>query len=340
MKAVWLERHGGPEVLRIADRPDPQPGPGDAVIDVKACGINHLDLWVRKGGSRGFPIPIIPGSDAAGVIRSAPPGSGLEPGTAVVIYPGQGCGHCPACESGDDPLCEKYGLYGAAKDGGLAERMAVPARNCIPKPPHLDFVECAAVPIAYITAYHMLIARAKLRPSEWVLIQAAGSGGSSAAIQIARFLGGKVIATSSTAAKLEHAKKLGAMHAIDYKTEDVPARVKEITGGRGAQVVVDHVGQANWEADIASLAKAGRFVFCGATTGPEGKVNIAAVYWKSQSILGSTMGTREDLREVLDLMDRGYFRPAVDKVFPMDRIADAHRYLETASQAGKVVVTI
>jgi NADPH:quinone reductase-like Zn-dependent oxidoreductase len=339
MRAAWLEKHGDPDALRIAERPDPAPGPADVLLDVKACALNHLDLWVRKGG-RGFPLPIIPGSDMAGIVRSAPAGSPSKAGDEVVVYPGLGCGRCPACEAGDDPLCPDFGLLGAVRDSGLAERAAVPARSCVRKPAHLDFVQAAAVPITYITAWRMLAYRARLRPGEWILVQAAGSGVSTAAIQIARFLGGKVIATSSTPEKLDHARRQGASAVLNYRTDDVPARVKEITGGAGAAVVADHSGQATWEADLACLAKGGRLVFCGATTGPEGKLSIAAVYWKSQSILGSTMGTREDLRTVLDLMDRGYFLPAIDRTYGLGDLVEAHRRLEASSQIGKVVVKI
>lgn len=340
MRAVWLDRHGGPEVLRVVERPDPAPGPADALIEVKACGINHLDLWVRRGGPRGFPIPLVLGSDAAGVVRQAPAGSKLKPGDEVVIYPAAGCGSCPACERGEDPLCVDYKIYGAWCDGGLAERMALPARNCVPKPRGLDFVTVAAVPITYVTAWHMLKARAALQSGETVLIQAAGSGVSTAAIQIASFLGARVIATSSSPEKLEHARRSGAETVINYKSEDVAARVKQLTGGRGADVVVDHVGAATWDTDLASLSKGGRLVFCGATTGPEAKLNLSAVYFKSQSILGSTMGTRDELRTVLALMDRGYFRPIVDRVFPLEEIQEVHRFLETGRQKGKVVVKI
>ncbi len=338
MRAVWLDRHGEPDVLRVVDRPEPTPGHGDALIEVKACGINHLDLWVRRGGPRNFPIPLIMGSDAAGVVLSAPLDSGLHPGDEVVIYPAEGCGICPACERGDDQLCVDYKIYGALRDGGLAEAMALPARNCLRKPANLDFISAAAVPINYITAWHMLTARARLQATETVLIQAAGSGVSTAGIQIAKFLGARVLATSSTPEKLEHAKRLGADVTLNYRTENIPERVKEITGGQGVEVVFDHVGQATWEIGLGALAKGGRFVFCGATTGPEGKVNLSAVYFKGQSILGSTMGTRDELRKVLRLMDLGLFRPVVDKVFQLEEIQEVHRLLESGGQTGKVVV--
>ena len=340
MRAIWLERHGGPEVVRVSDRPVPEPGPDDALVEVKACGINHLDVWVRKGGPRGFPIPLVMGSDAVGVVRKAPSGSGLRDGDEVVIYPAEGCGRCPKCERGDEQLCLEYKIYGAWRNGGLAQFMNYPARNCVPKPRNLDFVSAAAVGINYITAWHMLTARAGLEPGETVLVQAAGSGVSTAAIQIARHLGARVIATSSSPKKLAHALKQGAEIAIDYKTENVAARIKEITGGRGVEVVLDHVGAATWEIDLQCLARGGRFVFCGATTGPDGKVNIASVYFKSQSVLGSTMGTRAELRAVLTLMEQGHFRPVVDRVFSLEETAEAHRVLESGAQTGKLVVKI
>ncbi len=340
MKAVWLDKHGGPEVLAVSDRPEPEPGPWEVLVDVKACGLNHLDIWVRKGGPRGFPLPLIPGSDAAGVILAAPEGSRLSPGDEVVIYPADGCGTCPACERGDEQLCPDYKIFGASKDGGLAERCAFPLRNCIPKPRNLDFVHAAAVGINYVTAWHMLTARANLRPGEFIVIQAAGSGVSTAAIQIALFLGAKILATSSTPEKLEHARNCGADVVVNYKTEDVPAKVREWTGGRGADVVLDHVGVPNWETDLKCLAKGGKLVFCGTTGGSEVKLNLAHTYFKGQSILGSTMGRRDELATVLGLMDRGYFMPVVDKVYPLERIQEAHRYLESGQQTGKVVMQV
>ncbi len=340
MKAVWLDKHGGPEVLAVTDRPEPEHGPWEALVEVMACGLNHLDIWVRKGGPRNFPLPLILGSDAAGVIVEAPEGSRLSPGDEVVIYPAEGCGSCIACERGDEQLCPDYKIFGAWKDGGLAERCLFPVRNCIPKPKSLDFVHAAAVGINYVTAWHMLTARANLRPGEFVVIQAAGSGVSTAAIQIALFLGARILATSSTPKKLEHARSCGADVAVNYKTEDVVAKVLEWTKGRGADVVLDHVGAPNWETDLKCLAKGGRLVFCGTTGGPEVKLNLAHTYFKGQSILGSTMGRRDELATVLELMDRGYFMPVVDKVFPLEKIVEAHQYLESGNQTGKVVMQV
>lgn len=339
MKAVWLEKHGGPEVLRVSERPDPACGSEDALVEVQACGLNHLDVWVRKG-ARPFPLPIVPGTDAAGVILEAPRGSGLSPGDEVVMYPCEGCGRCPACERGDEQLCTEFAIYGAMRNGGMAERMAFPARNCLLKPKNLDFIQCAAVAVNYITAWHMLTARACLRPGEQILINAAGSGVSTAAIQIARFLGGRVLATSSTPEKLQHAKRCGAEAVANYRTDDVAARVEEWTRGVGVPVAFDHVGAPNWRTNLKCLAKGGRLVFCGTTGGPEVDLNLGHIYFKGQSLLGATMGTRDEFRTVLDLMDRGFFLPVVDKVFGLEELGEAHRYLEEQKQIGKVVVKV
>ncbi len=340
MRAVLLSEHGGPEVLAVSDRPDPVPGPGDALIEVVACGLNHLDIWVRMGGPRPFPLPLIPGTDAVGRVLEAPEGSGLTAGDEIVVYPCEGHGDPQAIDRGDDQLCPDFRIYGAMRDGGMGERMVVPAKNCLPKPASLGWHEAASIAVNYITAWHMLVDRARIRPGEQVLIQAAGSGVSTAAIQIASYLGSRVLATSSTPEKLEHARSCGAEGVVNYRDEDVTARVLDWTGGRGAHVVFDHVGAANWDVDLDSLAKGGRLVFCGTTGGTTVEVNLQKVYGLGQSLLGSTMGTRNELRTILGLMTRGAFRPVVDRVFPLEELADAHRYLESGSQIGKVVVDI
>lgn len=340
MRAVRLERHGDPGVLGVQNIPEPVPGPGDALVEVRASGLNHLDIWVRQGGARKFPLPIVLGTDAAGVVLEAPEGSHLQAGDEVVIYPAEGCGACPACERGDEQLCPRYAIYGAHRDGALAERMVAPARNCLPKPAALDFDQAASVAVNWVTAWHMLTDRAGVRPGERVLIQAAGSGVSTAGIQIAHFLGARVMATSSTPEKLEHARRLGAEETVNYRQEDVPARVREWTSGRGVDVVFDHVGAPNWIRDIESLAKGGRLVFCGNTGGAEVELNLAPTYFQGLSILGSTMGTRAEMRTVLDLMGQRRFGPVVDRTFSLEEIAEAHRYLEGQKQAGKVVVRV
>ena len=235
---------------------------------------------------------------------------------------------------------DDFGILGASRDGAMAEKVAVPVRNLLPKPPELSFVQAAAVPVTFVTAWHMLIERARVRPGEWVLVNSAGSGVSTAGIQIAVLAGATVIATSSTDEKLEHARALGAAHAINYRTEDVAGRVREITGGRGVDVALDHVARATFAANMASLAKGGRLVICGTTGGPEVSLNVAPFYYQAQSILGSTLGTVEDLSACLRLVAAGKLRTVIDRTFPMDEIADAHAYMENQKQIGKVVIEI
>jgi NADPH:quinone reductase-like Zn-dependent oxidoreductase len=338
MKAVWLEQHGGPEVMVVSERPEPERGPDDVLVEVRACGLNHLDIWVRMGGARKFPLPLVPGSDATGVVLEAPAASRLSEGDAVLVYPASGCLQCPACARGDEQLCGEYRIFGAGRDGGYAERAVFPARNCVPKPTSLTFTESAAVAINYVTAWHMLTARAGLSAGERVLIQAAGSGVSTAAIQIAKFLGARVVATSSTDEKLEHAANCGADLTLNYKDDPIAERVRDWTNGHGVDVVLDHVGQPNWETNLAALSKGGRFVFCGTTGGAEAVVPLQKVYGLGQSLLGSTMGTLAEFRTLLELMEHDHFRPVIDRIFPLDEIADAHRHLESGKQIGKVVI--
>ncbi len=340
MKACWIEQHGGPEVLKVVERPDPRPAADEVVIAVRACGLNHLDVWVRQGlPGAGFALPVVPGSDTAGVIEAVGAGvRGITVGDEVVTNPGFSIEPSPEKLTGYDPLCRDFGVLGAHRDGGCAERVAVPAENVLPKPKSLSFVEAAAVPVVFQTAWHMLVTRAKLLPSETVLIQAAGSGVSHAAIQVARLMGARVIATSSTPEKLRRAVELGADETINYRTEDVAARTRALTAGRGADVVLDHCGAATWEADIAALARGGRIVLCGATTGPEVKLNIGALFYLGQSVLGSTLGTREELQHVLTLMDRGQLQPVVDRTFTLDEIRAAHEHMQHPDRFGKVVI--
>jgi NADPH:quinone reductase-like Zn-dependent oxidoreductase len=331
MKAAFIEEHGGPEVLQIGHRPEPKPAGGEVVVRVSACGLNHLDLWVRMGGKRPFPLPLIPGTDVAGVRE--------DTGQEVVVFPGVWSGAAPA-GGGSVALAEGFGILGATRDGGMAERVAVPARNCLPKPPGLSFVQAAAVPVVFVTAWHMLMARAAVRAGEWVLIHAAGSGVSHAGIQIAKQAGAKVIASSSTPEKLTRAAALGADELVDYKREDVAARVRQITGGRGVGVAFDHVGAATWAASIASLARGGRLVFCGTTAGPQVSLDLGPLYYQCQSILGSTLGTPQELAEVLRLLAEGTFQVVIDRTFPLARLTEAHRYLASQRQFGKVVIEI
>jgi NADPH:quinone reductase-like Zn-dependent oxidoreductase len=260
-------------------------------------------------------------------------------GERVVLAPGHACGSCPACASGRDHLCRHYGIFGETRDGTCAEKIVVPARNAIPIPATLAFEPAAAFPLAYLTAWHMLVARAELRPGETVLVHAAGSGVSTAAIQVARLLGaGRVLATTSTPAKAERARALGADEVIDYAREDVPARVRALTGRAGADVVVDHVGAATLAGSIRCLAKGGRVVTCGATSGREAAIDLNPVFFKSLALLGSTMGSLGEVHDVLAQVVAGRLSPVIDAVLPLSRVAEGHRRLEAREVFGKIVL--
>jgi len=341
MQAVVIEEHGGPEVLRIRERPVPEPGPGQVRVRVRAVALNHLDLWLRKGvpGVR-YPLPLVPGTDGAGLVDALGPGvAGIEPGSPCVLAPGVSCGRCDACSAGDDHLCRWYGILGETTDGTCADFLVVPAANILPKPSNLSFEEAAAVPLPFLTAWHMLIARARLQPGETILIHAAGSAVSTAGIQIAELLGARILVTAGSDEKLGLAREMGAEETINYRTTDFAAEVRRLTGKRGADVIFDHVGKDTWEGNIKSLAKGGRLVFCGNTSGTEGVTSLPHVFFKSLSLLGSTMGSRSELHRILRLMERGELHPVIDRVLPLSDIAEGHRVLEERRAFGRVVLT-
>ncbi|MBI4868037.1 MAG: zinc-binding dehydrogenase [Candidatus Wallbacteria bacterium] len=341
MKAVVIRQHGGPEELRFEERPVPEPGPGELLLRVKACSINHLDVWVRKGvPGHKFPLPIVPGCDASGVVEAAGAGvKSVAPGQRVLLAPGLSCGLCAQCHAGKDHLCRGYGIFGETRDGACAEFLVAPAVNAIPIPEELGFEAAAAIPLVFLTAWHMLVERAELRPGEDVLIQAAGSGVSSAAIQIAKLWGARVITTTSTPEKAARARELGADEVIDYRSQDFGEEVRRLTGKRGVDVVIEHVGGVTFETSVRCLARAGRLVTCGATTGAAARLDLRILFFKSISLLGSTMGSRAELFEILRHVASGKLRPVVDRVLPLDEVATAHRLLEERQVFGKVVVT-
>lgn len=335
-----IREHGGLDVLRVEERDVPVPGPGEARVRVCAVGLNHLDLWVRKGvPGHTFPLPLVPGSDVAGIVDALGVGArGVREGDPVVVGPGISCGICPACRSGRDPLCADYAILGESRDGGCADFLVVPALNLFPKPPSLDFPAAAAVPLAFLTAWHMLVDRAAVRPGERVLVHAAGSGVSSAAIQIARLLGARVLATAGSDEKCARAVELGAAVAVNYRAADFSRAAKEWSEGRGVDVALDHVGAETFERTLRCLAKGGRYVTCGATSGFEMKTDFRRVFFRSLSILGSTMGAGHELARVLDHVAAGDLRPVVDRVFPLEQVAAAHRHLESREGFGKTVL--
>jgi 2-desacetyl-2-hydroxyethyl bacteriochlorophyllide A dehydrogenase len=342
VRAVRIHEHGGLEELRLEEVPDPSPGPGEVLIEVRACGVNHLDLWVRKGlPGHKFPLPMIPGCDIAGVVLEAGGGADeIAVGTQVIVAPGFGCGRCEACSLGDDHLCRHYGIFGETRDGGCAGQIVVPASNVLDLPKGLSFEEGAAFPLAFLTAWHMLTARAGVRAGDDVLVQAAGSGVSSAAIQMAHTLGARVIATAGSVAKLNRALDLGAHDVIDYSTQDVAAEVARLTGKRGVDVVIDHVGEATFDGSVRSLAKGGRLVLCGATSGPRAEIHLPRLFFKSLSILGSTMGSRGELHRIVRLIESGALRPVVDRVLPLEKVQEAHRILEAREAFGKIILGV
>jgi NADPH:quinone reductase-like Zn-dependent oxidoreductase len=317
VKAVRIHQDGGPEVLRYEDAPDPAPGPDDVLIELRAASLNHLDLWVRRG-LPSVPKPRILGADGAGVDES---------GRRVVINPG--------LEHGD-----KITVIGEHTDGTHAEQIAIPASNVYPIPDGLTFEEAAAFPLVFETVYRMLVTRAGLEEGEWVLAWGAGSGIGSATLVIGKALGARVVATSSSDAKLERARGLGADVVVNHATGDVLGAVKEATGGAGVDVVVEHVGEATWQTSLQAVRAHGRVAVCGATTGPNPKAALHRVWWKQLTILGSTMGTKADFEGAYELVASGKAKPVVDSVFPLAEARAAHERMESGEQFGKIVLSI
>jgi NADPH:quinone reductase-like Zn-dependent oxidoreductase len=313
------------------------------LVRVRACALNRLDLWLRNGvEGHEFPLPLIPGSEIAGdIAASSAAAEGVEPGQPVLIAPGISCGLCERCVSGRDNLCPRYGILGETRDGGYAEYVAVPRRNVLPLPSGLSSVEAAAVPLVFQTAWHMLTDRARLQPLEDILIHAAGSGVSSAGIQIAKLLGARhIIATAGSPAKLERARELGATHVVDYSQDDFAGWVRRITDGKGVEVVFDHVGGSIFEQSLRCVAWAGRIVTCGATAEHLATVNLRAVFFKSLSILGSTMGSLAELMSLCRFFETGQLRPVVDRTFPLAEAPEAQAALERREAFGKIVLTV
>ena len=342
MKAVIFPEHGGLDVLRYTDVPEPAIGVRDVLVRVRACALNHLDIWVRRGmpGVR-IPLPHIDGCDIAGeVAKIGVDVTNVRVGDRVVLSPGVSCGQCDQCLAGKDNQCRQYSLLGYMYDGGYAEYVKAPSVNALPMPANLSFEEAAAVPLVFLTAWHMLITRAQLKPSEDVLILGAGSGVGSAAIQVANRAGARVIATAGSEAKLAKAKELGADEVINHSQQNIADEVRRITNRRGVDIVFEHVGQATWEQSIRSLAIGGRLVTCGATTGFEGKIDIRYLFSRNLSILGTYMGGKAELFDVLKMVERGELKPVVDRVFPLEQAAAAQERLENREQFGKIVLRV
>jgi len=342
MKAIVIPRHGGPDVLQYTELPQPEPGPSEVLVRVRACALNHLDLWSRRGlpGIQ-FPLPLIPGSDIAGeIVQTGTAVQRARAGENVVLSPGVACGQCPACSAGNDNQCRRYTLLGYMRNGGCAEYVIAPEVNALPMPAGLSFEEAAAVPLVFLTAWHMLITRAQLKPGEDVLVLGAGSGIGSAAIQIAKLAGARVIATAGSPAKFDKARALGADEMIHHGQQDITEEVRRLTGRRGVDVVFEHVGQATWEQSVKSLATGGRLVTCGATTGGAAQTDLRLLFGRQLSLLGSYMGSRGELFHVLKLVAEKKLRPVVDRVLPLAEARAAHERLEKREQFGKIVLSI
>jgi len=342
MKAIVFHEHGGPQVLQYTEAAVPAVRANEVLVRVRACALNHLDLWVRAGlPNVPIPLPHIPGSDMAGEIAEVGAGvTTIKLGQKVVLAPGVSCGKCAACVAGHDNRCRQFSNLGYMIDGGCAEFVRCPEVNCLPYPENLTFEEAAAIPLVFQTAWHMLITRAQLQPGEEVLILGAGSGVGSAAIQIAALFGARIIATAGNEAKLEKAKQLGAAHLINHKTQKIRDEVRRITGKRGVDVVFEHVGTATWNESVASLAVGGRLVTCGATTGYDATIDLRFLFSRQLSLLGSYMGAKSELVSVMKLVASGHLKPVIDRTFPLSACADAHRYLEAGEQFGKVVLSV
>jgi NADPH:quinone reductase-like Zn-dependent oxidoreductase len=340
MKAVIIPRHGDPDVLEYAEMPEPRIQDHEVLLKVGACALNHLDLWVRRGrpGVQ-IPLPHIPGSDVAGeVAKVGRHVSSVKVGERVVVAPGLSCGLCAECQAGDDNLCRRYTVLGFLVDGGCAEYVRIPDTNLFPMPDTLSYEEAAAVPLVFLTAWHMLLNRARLAPGEDILILGAGSGVGSAAIQIARMTGARIFATIGKESKREKALELGADVVFNHNDVDFAEEIRRLTDRRGVDVVLEHVGESTWKQSLASLAVGGRLVTCGATTGTQAGFDLRTLFSRNLSILGSYMGRRSELIPILKLVGERKLRPVIDSVLPLSRAAQGHARMEQREHFGKIVL--
>jgi len=342
MKAVRFHRHGGPEVLQYEEAPDPRPSSDEALVRVKACALNHLDVWARNGlPNVAIQMPHISGSDIAGVVEWVPQEeTRFRKGDEVIVNPGMGCGHCDRCLSGRDDQCSEYKIIGYGTDGGYAELVSVMRTHLIAKPQGMSFEEAASFPLVFETAYHMLVTKARTGPGDTVLVLAANSGVGIASVQVAKLLGAEVIATAGDEEKAERAMKLGADHVVDHYKQDVLAEVKKLTGNRGVDVVIEHVGKATWEGSLKALAKGGRLVTCGATTGGQAVTDLRYIFSRELTIHGSYMAGMGELIEVVKLFEQGRLKTVVDSVHPLEKAGEAQTKMEKSRHFGKIVLRV
>jgi NADPH:quinone reductase-like Zn-dependent oxidoreductase len=339
MKAIRIHQHGDAGVLKIEEMPVPEPGAREVRIRIRATSINHMDIWVRQGIPGVASLPLTLGCDGAGTVDAL--GSEVthvKPADRVFIFPLSSCGTCPACLAGRINLCRGFQIYGEHRQGLHAEYVCVAAENVMPVPTGLSFEQAAAFPLVTLTAWHMLAEAGALRPGEDVLIMGSSGGVGSMAIQIAKLLGSRVIATAGGEVNVKRAQALGADAVIDHYKEKIAARVKELTAGRGVDLVFEHVGEKVWAEALKSLAWGGRLVTCGATTGPHVTMDLRHIFIKQQRIIGSTLGTRADMLRIAGLVGRGLIKPIIDRIFPFCAVADSHRHLASGHGLGKVVL--
>jgi len=341
VKAAVIFENGEVDCIKFEEVPSPVPGPGEILLDVHAAALNHLDIWVRRGRPGvELPVPHILGSDAAGVVVEA--GEGVDhvrAGDEVLINPGLSCGRCEFCRRGEQSECISFGIVGMARPGTFAERVVVPAMNVFAKPPHLSMTEAAALPLAYVTAWRMLMSRARLRPGETVLIHGIGGGVALAGLQLARLAGARVMVTSSSDDKLLRAREFGADDCVNYANNPcLSEAIRDLTGGRGVDIVLDTAGAATWAENFKAVRRGGRIVHCGVTTGAETIVNISQLYWNHLEVMGSTMGSDEEFRQMLAAVSASRMRPVVDSVYPLNRVCEATLRMESGDQFGKIAL--
>lgn len=342
MKAAGIEGHGDIGQVKELNVPEPAAVAGEVVVEVKAAALNHLDIWMRNGRAGApLPFPHVLGSDAAGVVKAV--GDGVarwSVGDEVIINPGLSCGQCDFCGRGEQSECPEFSIVGMGRPGTFAEQVAVPATNLQEKPHHLSWSEAAALPLAYLTAWRMLMSRAQLAAGETVLIHGIGGGVALAALQLADLAGARTIVTSSSVDKLSRAGDYGANHGLQYGRNNMVEEIMEITDGRGVDVVIDAVGAATWPVNIEACRKGGRIVHCGVTTGAHVEANISAIYWKQLTIMGSTMGSHEDFRALLSAVAISGLKPVIDSEYPLASARDAQARMEAGEQFGKIVLAV
>jgi len=341
MKAIAISEYKL-DAVALTDVVDPEVAPGEVLVRIRAAALNRLDLWTATGA---LPIehtfPHVLGADGAGEIEAVGEGvKGLKPGTKVIINPALSCGACEFCRAGEQSLCTRLSMLGEHVAGTLAEKIALPATNVFPFPNHLTFSEAAALGTTFITAYRMLFTRGRMKPGEWVLITGIGGGLALSLFQLARPLAGRVFVTSSSRGKLDRALEMGADEAIDYTEEDVGKQVRNLTGKRGVDLIVDSAAGASVDSLLRALRKGGRLVVAGATAGTHSEVGWQRVFWNQLEIIGSTMGSVTDVADMLRMVAGGRLRPVIDRTFAFADGGDALRYMESGDRFGKIVVEI